>query len=440
MNEEELLTELTEQNPWWRDGKIKLKDNLIIRDIYPQLINELKSKQITGLIGLRQIGKTTLLKQQINHLLKNNINKKNILYFSFDSIKEENIIKKIISLYFSRILKKPAYELKDTIYLFFDEVQKIKDWSDDLKSFYDKEYPLKIYISGSSSMNILKGSGESLIGRINIHKIYPFSFGEYLKYNGMQLETISLDNIKYPVEAEKIKILFEEYLKIGGLPGLYGLEEVQLKQAIKTMIDLTFYRDIVNMFNIKRTDIMEGLFYCFVKNSGNTLNYNNLSISLKTKFETIKTYIDYLNTSFMIQKSLFFSQSTVKTFEKNPKVYVADNAFFLLNGTKMGLIVETCVFNHLLKYESRLSYWQDKKNKEVDIIVGKKSPLPIEVKYRSNIRKEDFQNILFFMEEYKIKKGIVVTKNCFEEQKINGRKILFIPAWIFLMSEGIHSL
>ena len=438
MEDTELLNEMIAQNPWWESGKMKLKENLAVRDAYSEILKDVKSKQIIGIIGLRQIGKTTLLKQVIDFLLKNKISKKRLFYFSFDSFRgEDKIIKRILDLYFTQILRAPMSKLTSKVYVFFDEAQKIKNWGEDIKLVYDKEYPLRFFISGSSSMNILKGSGESLVGRIKINKLYPFSFREYLRYNGIEVEAMSLGDVEYPLEAEKIRILFEDYIKVGGFPGVYDLDKTQLKTSLKTIIDLTFYRDIVNLFEVKRTDILEGLFYSFVKESGQTVNYNKIAISLKTKFETVRSYIEYLETSFIISKSLFYSPSAIKRFKKNPKIYVADNSFFLLNGTKMGLTIETCVYNHLIKFEGKAFYWQDAKKNEVDIVVNRSNPLPVEVKYCSGAKNENFKNVLLFMEEFKIKKGVAVTKNTFEKRKINGREIIFIPAWLFLLTDKI---
>ena len=438
MEDTELLNEMIAQNPWWESGKIKLKENLATCDAYSEILGDLKSKQAVGIIGLRQIGKTTLLKQVIDFLLKNKTDKKRLFYFSFDLFRgEDKIIRRVLDLYFTQILRAPMSELTDKVYVFFDEAQKVKDWGGDIKSVYDKEYPIKFFISGSSSMNILKGSGESLVGRIKINKLYPFSFREYLRYNGIEAETMSLGDVKYPLEAEKIRILFEDYIKIGGFPGIYDLDKTQLKASLKTIIDLTFYRDIVNLFEVKRTDILEGLFYSFVKESGQTVNYNKIAVSLKTKFETVRSYIEYLETSFIISKSLFYSPSAVKRFKKNPKIYVADNSLFLLNGTKRGLIIETCVYNHLTKFKDEVFYWQGAKKNEVDIVVNKSNPLPVEVKYCSEAKNENFKNILLFMEEFKVKKGVAVTKNIFEKRKINNREIIFIPAWLFLLIDEI---
>ncbi len=436
MNDEELLTEIVAQNPWWREKGIKIRENIIERSIFSQLKRELERSEATVIVGLRRVGKTTLLKQLMDALLKGGVKPERILYFSFDAMKkEENIIKRMVSLYFHGILHETHDELKEKAYLFFDEVQKIKEWGEEIKSLYDRDLKIKFVASGSSSMNILKGSGESLLGRSNIFKIHPFSFREFLLYSGLKTERIDLKNIKYPLQSEKIKILFDKYMKLGGFPELYETEGNELKSKIKTIVDMTFYRDIVNIFEIKRSDVLEGLFYSFVKESGNIINYSNLSNSLKTKFETLKSYIEYLNSSFLISKSYFFSNSKIKSFEKNVKIYVSDHSFSIIEEIEEGLKVETTVFNHCKTKETELFYWQDKNKNEADILFKEeKSIKAIEVKYKGKITESELKGLLGFLEKYKQKEGIVITKNILEKKNIEGKEILFVPAWLFLLS------
>ncbi|MEW6528827.1 MAG: ATP-binding protein [Candidatus Micrarchaeota archaeon] len=438
MKDEELLNELIAQNSWWEDGKIELPNDVIERTIFSKLKKELNEKQVIALVGLRSVGKTTLMHSLIQSLLASKTDPKNILYFSLDGLKkEEKIIRRILTLYLHYILKKPINELKTTMYVFFDEIQKITEWGEEIKSYYDKNLKIKFVVSGSSSMNILKGSGESLVGRIIVHKIYPFSFREFLRYNHLEIEKIDLWNPTYPLKAEKITILFEEYLKIGGFPLLYNTSEDRRKQLLKSMIDLTFYRDIVNIFDVKRTDVLEGMFYIFTKESGNIINYTNLSNSLKTKFETIKSYIEYLNASFIISTSPFYSRSKVKGVEKNEKVYIADHAFGILQEVELGNKIETIVYNTLKTIDFDIFYWQDEKKNEVDIIAidnVDKCPIAIEVKYQSKIFDCDSKGLRLFLEKHKIKKAILVTKDLFEVKKQKNEEIYCIPVWLFLLS------
>lgn len=438
MEDLELLNEIIAQNPWWAGGA-PLKEKTTARDIWSVVLEEIGSKVVTCFVGLRRVGKTILLKQTIQHLLEKGTAPNRILYFSFDAMKkEETIVRRIVTLYSRNILREVPNELTDKVFIFLDEVQKIKEWGEEVKSIYDKGWKIKFFVSGSSSMNILKGSGESLIGRIRIHRIHPFSFREFLRHNRVEIEKIPIGELKVPLQAEKIMLLFDRYKELGGFPETYSLTKETLKNTLKTWIDLVFYRDIVNLFEVKRIDALEGLFYSFVKESGNIVNYAKLANSLNTKFETIKTYIEYLDYSFLIEKSPFYSGSRIKVSEKNFKIYASDHAFFNLEETEEGLIAETLVFNHCKKHISEdVFYWKDTKGNEVDIVfLRNKNLLPIEVKFKSKVDKKELKGLFSFMDKYECKNGIVVTRNSLDSLESNGKKISLVPIWLFLLQEG----
>jgi predicted AAA+ superfamily ATPase len=437
MEDLELLNEIISQNPWWTGGA-PLGEKTTTRDIWNEILEEIGDKEVTCFVGLRRVGKTVLMKQTIQHLLEKGVAPKRILYFSFDAMKkEETIIRRIVTLYSRNVIREVTNELSSKVFIFLDEVQKIKEWGEEVKSIYDKGWNIKFFVSGSSSMNILKGSGESLVGRIRIHRIHPFSFREFLRHNDVEVEKMPLEDIKAPLQTEKIILLFDRYMESGGFPETYSFTKEMLKNTVKTWIDLVFYRDIVNLFEIKRIDALEGLFYSFVKESGNIVNYAKLANSLNTKFETIKTYIEYLDNSFLIEKSQFYSGSRIKISEKNFKIYAADHAFFHLEDTEEGLIAETLVFNHCKKHISEdVFYWKNPKGNEVDIIIMRdKNLLPVEVKFKSKVDKKELKGLLSFMDKYRCKNGIVVTKNSLDSLDSDGKTILLVPVWLFLLAD-----
>ncbi len=430
--EEELLDEMNRQNPWWNTGKIELEEDLVERDLYPKLKEELESNIISALIGLRRTGKTTLMRQLIDQLLARTT-PKNVFYFSFDAMqKEERIVKRVIQLYYQNILKQIPEELENKAFIFLDEVQKIEGWSEEVKSIFDRNYPIKFIISGSSSMNVTKGAGESLVGRIRIHRVYPFSFNEFLRSNGVEQPELDLEDVKenaigYPPNSEKIKIMFKDYMEYGGFPEIYQKKEK--KEYLNDIVSLTFYRDIINMLPVKRSEVLEGLFHHFISESGQLVNYNKLSDALNTKYKTIKKYIGYLETSFLIERSKLYSKSSLKGVRKNPKVYVTDHGFSQLQSLEEGLKVETAVYNCLSRIYD-VSYWRD--DHEVDMVVEQESTTPIEIKYKEGIRKSDLKGIFDFMENYDVDKAIVVSKEKWGSETYDGKKVMFIPAWLFL--------
>ncbi len=179
-------------------------------------------------------------------------------------------------------------------------------------------------------MNIAKGAGESLVGRIKIHRLFPFTFREYLMYHGMQPQNIKLDNIKYPDNASEYKIEFKKYMERGGLPELYEESSPELLNQIP---DLVFFRDIVEIFSVKRTEVLKGIFREIAEHSGQIVNYSNMENDLNTQYRTIKDYIQYLQDSCLIEKSTPFEESHLKSLRKNPKMYSADHSFTALRRT-----------------------------------------------------------------------------------------------------------
>ena len=387
-------------------------------------------------MGPRRVGKTTAMKQLIQHLL-DTVDPVRILYFSMDAVqREDRIIRRIYDLYFRNILKQLPGE-GDKVYIFLDEVQKIKDWGDEVKSLHDRGYPVKFIVTGSSAMNIMRGSGESLVGRIDILRVFPFSFREFLKYVGIETHGLQAFDLRYPSDAEKIKLLFDKYALTGGYPELYPMAgQERIRDYIRTVLDLTFYRDIINLFEVKRPEVLEGMFYSFIRESGNVINYHTLTNNLNTKYETVKTYIEYLASSFFISRSYLYSKSTLKSFRKNPKIYAGDNAFFYLIGAKEGLMMETAVYNHLKHLGFELFYWQDKARLEVDILLQTSSGLlPIEVKYGKKVSKSDLKGLLASMNELGSDMGIIVTSERMGQEDIGGKQVHYIPAWTFLMCD-----
>ena len=436
MEEHDILKDMALFNPWWSGPSPEPEKGLIQREVFDKLLDALEYNKVLALVGPRRVGKTTAMKQLIWHLL-DTVEPARILYFSMDAVKrEDRIIRQIYDLYFRNILKQVPGE-GDRVYIFLDEVQKIKDWGDEVKSLHDRGYPVKFIVTGSSAMNIIRGSGESLAGRIDILRVFPFSFMEFLKYEGIKTHGLLAFDLSYPADAEKIKLLFDKYALTGGYPELYPMAgQERIRDYIRTVLDLTFYRDIINLFEVKRPDVLEGMFYSFIRESGNVINYHTLTNNLNTKYETVKTYIEYLASSFFISRSYLYSGSTLKSFRKNPKIYVGDNAFFYLISAKEGLMMETAVYNHLKHLGFELFYWQDKARLEVDILLQTSSGLlPVEVKYGKKVSKSDLKGLLACMNKLGSDVGIIVTSKRMGLEDIGGKQVHYIPAWIFLMCD-----
>ena len=410
-----LIEDMTSQNPWWASGRLDL-GNSIERDVFGTLISELEERAISAIIGIRRSGKTTVMKHMISWLLENGIEGKNILYFSLDLPRHRP--EEVLRTYYHEILGKFPSEVKT--YIFLDEVQNFPEWSSVLKSYYDRGYPIKFVVSGSSSFNILKGSGESLVGRIRIHRMEPFSFREFLRYRGLEAGDVK----GVPAEHGRLLVEFRHYMKMGGFPESYGKDAVEY---FSTMSELIFYRDLINILDIKRPRLLKDIFYSILEQSGNTVNYANISRDTGAKYETVLSYLDYLEMAFLISRSpLFPGKSRQK--RKSHKIYASEHSFLKLIDVPEGRVMETLVFNHLRRTH-RLMYWHN--SGEVDIILeDKKGLVPVEI---SVSQEKNPRHILYFMEKFGIKKGYILSMDEMEERRFGHMELVTLPAYLFLL-------
>lgn len=419
-----LTEELTRQNPWWR-GK-EVTDETIEREIEDEIISELSEDIVTAITGLRRAGKTTLLKRTIKHLLvEKNHPPKNVMYFSFDIEKAE--VNELLQSYFQEILRAPA-EDADQTFVFLDEVQKIDNWSDHVKAYHDSYENIKFVITGSSSANIRKGGGESLVGRMSIRNLTTFTFREFLRYNRIDIPEKEFGDFPMPVNDSEIKTGFLEYLEIGGFAGLIPLDEATRIERLKDIIDLTLFRDVVEIFEIQRPELLQGIFRSLSSNSGSIVNYSKISKNHDAQYKTVKKYIEELEQSFIIDVSRRFENNVFKEYRKRPKIYSSDHSFCHLENADRGLLAETVAYNHI-RTAGETGYWRKDKD-EVDIVLKRDEEIfGLEVKYKNEIRDSDKKGLRKFKEEFPNSENYVFTKRKLDRDG----EIKMIPLWLFLL-------
>ena len=428
-------------NPWWTR---KIPDYLFKeykRETYHRIKKYLDLNRIIILKGPRRVGKTTLLYQLVNELLKEN-KAEEILYVPFDDPKLTDF-ENIIEFYETKILKTELGDRKT--YILLDEVQYLENWQYHLKKYYDRNYPTKFIATGSSATLIKKGS-ESLMGRTIEEVMLPFSFKEYAEYRLKKKITLKKgerNHVKLKEIEREAKTLLEDYMLKGGFPDIFETEEALVWQKMirDDITDKVIYKDITTLYDIKKPETLEKLFLHLVGINGQILNINNISNSIGLSREYVNRYLTYLKNTYLILCVRKYTKSIEKTLRSNEKIYVIDPAIInsQLNRTRVdeasaGHLIESIIARHLTGRE----YYYFRNRHEVDFIVKNQGDaLPIEVKYKNRINKKDLKGLTTFMEKFKANKGIVVTKDLHEARKVDGREIQFTPAWLFLLTEAL---
>ncbi len=363
------------------------------RESYLQnIVKYINNKLIKVLVGQRRVGKSYILRQIINFLIKHNkVNPKNIFYLNkefigFDEIKTVQDLENLFNYY------KNELKIKGKIYIFLDEVQNIKSWETFVNSYsqdFTNEYEL--FITGSNS-KLLSGELASLLsGRYVQFEIYPFSFIEYSTFKNIPADKKS----------------FLTYIQTGGLPEILNFsdEEIQ-RHYIQSLRSTIILRDIVQRNKIKDIDLLDNIFKFIAVNIGNLTSINSIvkylkSHQKKTNYETLSAYVGYLKDTFIIHEAERYNLRGKQVLGGVRKYYLNDLAFknylFGFLPTDIGYNLENFVYMQLKRMGYSVSVGIIN-NKEIDFIAQKpEKTIYIQVAYLLTDEKtieREFGNLL----------------------------------------------
>jgi len=431
---------------------------LIQRDLILKTKSFLKRKEFISIIGPRQSGKTTfleILKACLSKELKINKNLIQIITFEDRKLLAE-FEKDPVSFIHSYIPQGSSQKF----YLMLDEFQYVEDGGQKLKLIYDTIKKIKIFITGSSSLDIKAKVGKFMVGRIFDFSLYPFNFREYLRVINNRLERVYTQYneqiMKFLFEGKKYKIkkgedvfceeLSQEYEKFciwGGYPAVVlAKTEIERKKILTDIYNNYILKDIKTLLELATERNLFLLSQYLATQIGNIAVYQNLSQISKLNYRNLKKHLNILEETFICKEITPFFKNRQKELSKNPKIFFMDmgfrnNLMENMNGldkrSDAGAIVENSVFirlNELCGGINKINFWRTKSGAEVDFIihVGDKI-IPVEVKYSSFTSEKLSRSFLSFIDSFKPGYGIVLTKNYWGSLKRNTTKVLFIPVY-----------
>lgn len=287
---------------------------MIIREAYiSQIVPLIDKNLIKVLTGVRRSGKTVLLSQIQDYLLKNGRSKSQIINISLESKKNKKF-KDGDVLY--EYLISACEKLNAKAYIFLDEIQVVSGWEEVVSSLL-VDIDCDIYITGSNS-KLLSGELATLIaGRyIQIH-VYPFTLSEakqMLEQNG---------------KFKSDEVLFQDYLKYGGLPMRFSLEEISLEAYLSDTYDAIVVKDIIQRNNIKDANLLNMILAFLMDNIANPFSARSIVAALKqeginTTVETVIAYIDYIKKAMVVYSAQRYDIKGKKLLTTNEKYYTVD--------------------------------------------------------------------------------------------------------------------
>lgn len=365
--------------------------------IYKRKIeNDIRDKLFKGKIivifGLRQVGKTTLVKR-----LYNEYNDKKAFY-SADIESERNIFLKAEPQAIRRYTN-------DAKLIVIDEAQNIENIGLVLKVMIDTYPDTQIIVTGSSSFDLANKIKEPLTGRAIEYHLYPLSYEEI--FENMGGKSYMNQNLNF-------------FINYGFYPAHVNMSKDDAYRTLELLKENTLYKDIFTLDNIQKPKVLNDLVLYLAYTIGNVVKTGSIAREIKTTEKTVERYIDLLEKMFVVQKVYSFSRNHLNEIKKGYKVYFTDVGFrnaIIKDFTDIDkrndkgalfenfFIIERLKFlNNNFKYVNKY-FWQDYKQREIDYIEEYSGKLHLfECKY-NNVK---FKNFDIFEKDYK---DIVDSKN-----------------------------
>ncbi len=404
-------------------------EKIIERELLSVQKETLDSGIIKVISGIRRCGKSTFA-----HLLLKN---KQFAYLNLDDERlialKTNDLNKILEIFYE-IYGQPQYIL-------LDEIQNIPGW--ELFTNRLKRQGFNVIITGSNANLLSKELATHLTGRHIAVELFPFSFREYLDYQG-----IPFNSPLSTRERALIKRELSTYIETGGFPETLKkniMPKIYLRALYSTIIE----KDIVIRHGIRLVKTFKDIANYLLSNHSNLMSFNKLKNIYNLKsIHTAKDYASYLEESylFFFLKKMAFKQGESHVAPR--KTYCIDtgliNALSLKFSPEWGKIYENIVAVELLRrtsiQEANLYYWQGPNKNEVDFVVKKGLPVNqlIQVCYDSShfdTRKREIRSLMSASRMLGCRDLLIITDNEEGTEKIKDRKIRFIPLWKWLLEK-----
>lgn len=369
--------------------------------------------------GIRRSGKSVLMQDYIEYILTNEPDA-NVIMINLQDLEYDNLLD--YHALHEYVLSKYIKNVHNLV--FIDEVQLCNKFELAINSLHSKAI-FDIYITGSNAFLLSSDLATLFTGRVMQIKVYPFSFSEYMDYNG---------------NLENVDAAFEAYSIYGGMPGSYVYGEKEQKQDyVKEVYRTIIIRDLVDKYKIRNETEFKNMAEFMMDNIGNLLSPNNVCNCLNNSKssvtrKTVSRYIEYLCNAFLFYEAKRYDLKGKKYLENNCKYYLSDTSFrFAINGTKnmnYGHVYENIVYLELLRRGYEV-YVGKLYKKEIDF-VAKKEDEVIYIQVSDYIGEEktferEYTPLLAIKDAYT---KIIIARTHHEMYKYEGILIYDIARWL----------
>ncbi len=459
VSDEEIKTRLRFDNPWWTEGQgiDPEVDSWPRRDYFDPFVGLVTDKDVRRavvLMGPRRVGKTVMVQHTVKALLDRRVPPTSIFYVSVDNPTYTGLSLEKLVLLFQEIHSHDRRQVGP--YVFFDEVQYLKDWEVHLKSLVDSYPGIRFIASGSAAAALRLKSRESGAGRFTDFLLPPLTFAEFLWFRGLDKEFVgSLLGTEPEMKGiEKLNEEFVAYVNYGGFPEPLFSESVRgdLRRFVgNDIIDKVLLRDLPALYGIQDSRELNQLFSVLAYNTGSEVSLDGLAKASGVAKNTLRKYLDYLEAAFLIHRLYRVDQNarrfkrvtSFKVYLTNPSLRAALFGSVGADDAAMGRMAENAYFaqvaHHRMVHNLYYARWKDG---EVDFVrwsdFDEGRWLIQEIKWSDRpVRDRSLlKGVLSMAAKIEARDILVLTRTAKADDRVGDVKVLFVPVSIACYALG----
>jgi predicted AAA+ superfamily ATPase len=349
---------------------------MFTRDIYIKLLEHSKKKQVTVVTGMRRVGKSTAVKYVLQQLEHNNY-----IYLDCERIEIRVLFNGTNYEAIKDELTLMGLDFGKPCLIALDEIQLVENLPSLIKYLYDT-YGTKFMVTGSSSYYMKNQFSESLSGRKRVFEMFPLSFKEFLEFKNEGKTNYT----KYAWQPfnktfyNKFKDAYKEYIQFGGFPEVVLENNENDKVALlKDIINSYIEMDVKLLADYSVSEDLYKLVKLLAPRTGNKIDYTKISSVTGINRQKIATYIQLLESTYLIYQATPFTKNIDKEISQQTKLYFSDTGLLnVLAGQQLssGQVFENSIAIQL-KNLGTIQYYQKKTGQEIDFILNEQTAIEV---------------------------------------------------------------
>ncbi len=386
------------------------------RLLFYELQKYIEHKNALVITGMRQVGKTTLMRQ-----LFEDIGDKPKLWFDFENPLDQIMFEDIEYNNIYKRLEDKVSSKGNRLYVFIDEIQNLPEITKVIKYLID-HYNVKFIVTGSSSYYLKNLFPESLSGRKFLYVLPPLTFKEYLYFKDIinleEAHSNKIHDVLHKTDIllfKKYEVAYEQYLEYGGFPEVVLTQDNQTKNLVLRNIFASFFeKDIKLLSDYADIRQLRDLILLLVPRVGSMIDISKIAVELNVDRPKVYSFLEFLQGTFMIKLLPKFSHNIDRSVAGGKKIYFTDTGLLQAIGkVNEGQLLENAVINQLSIY-GELSFYNKRNTAKIDIILNKE--IAFEVKLSGT--RNDLKKLKELALDLKIEKYYVLSKKFTDEKCI----------------------